>query len=48
MFKDLNTRDTFEKWLDKHNHKFELIRTVAGIISAIGGTAAILRVMGLI
>lgn len=44
----LRERDWFEKWLDKHNHKFELIRTVGSILSGIGGTLAILRLFNLI
>lgn len=25
-------RDSFELWVDKHNHKFELIRTLTSVI----------------
>lgn len=28
-------RDSFELWVDKHNHKFELIRTLTSVIGLI-------------
>lgn len=28
-------RDNFELWVDKHNHKFELIRTLTSVIGLI-------------
>ena len=41
-------RDRFEQWLDLHNHKCELVRTVGSVLSGIGGTLAILRLLGII
>ena len=38
-------RDRIENWLDRHNHKLELIRTIGNIIAGIGGTIAILRIL---
>jgi hypothetical protein len=31
----LNDRSYLEKWLDKHNHKLELIRTVTSFMAMI-------------
>lgn len=39
-------RDTLEIWLDKHNHKFEFLRTIFGFIAAIGGALATCKVLG--
>ena len=39
-------RGEFEMWLDKHNHKFELIRTIGSSIAGIAGTVAILKILG--
>jgi hypothetical protein len=33
-------RGKVEMWLDKHNHKMELIRTVASVVGAICGLIA--------
>ena len=41
-------RDKFEMWLDLHNHKLELIRTIGNTITGIAGILAILRVLELI
>lgn len=41
-------RDKFELWLNLHNHKLELIRTIGNVISGIGGMLAILRIFGII
>ena len=41
-------RDKFELWLDKHNHKLELLRTIGNLIGGIAGGLAILRIIGLI
>lgn len=41
-----NPRDGFEIWLDKHNHKLELIRTVGSVVAGIAGGLAILKVLG--
>jgi hypothetical protein len=41
-------RDKIELWLDRHNHKLELIRTIGNIVGGIAGAIAILRVLGII
>lgn len=41
-------RDKLEVWIDKHNHKLELLRTIGNLVSGIAGAIAILRVMGII
>lgn len=38
-------RDRIERFLDCHNHKLELIRTIGNIIAGIAGTFAILRIL---
>lgn len=39
---------SFERWLDNHNHKMELMRTLFGFIAAITGVFIFLKVFGLI
>jgi len=39
-------RDKCEIWLDKHNHKLELVRTIGSILAGVAGTIAILKVLG--
>lgn len=41
-------RGKFEKWLDEHNHKMELMRTMFSLIAAITGIFVFLKVFGLI
>ena len=41
-------RGKFEKWLDKHNHEMELMRTITSTIGAIMGILVFLKVFGLI
>ena len=41
-------RGALESWLDKHNHKMELMRTVFGFMAAITGVLVFLKVFGLI
>lgn len=41
-------RDSFELWVDRHNHKFELIRTLTSIIGLIMSSVIMLKVFGLI
>jgi len=31
---EITNRDRFERWLDKHNHKLELIRTCSSLMAA--------------
>jgi len=41
-------RDGFELWVDKHNHKFELIRTVTSIVGLIMSSIIMLKVFSVI
>jgi hypothetical protein len=41
-------RDNIELWVDKHNHKMELIRTINGIINILLSITIALRVFGVI
>lgn len=42
--KEGKLRDNFELWVDKHNHKFELIRTLTSIIGLIISSIILLKV----
>jgi hypothetical protein len=37
-------RDNFELWVDKHNHKFELVRTLTSVIGLIISSIILLKV----
>ena len=39
-------RGKVEIWLDCHNHKLELIRTIGNIVAGVAGSLAILKVLG--
>jgi hypothetical protein len=41
-------RDGFELWVDRHNHKFELIRTLTSIVGLIMSSVIMLKVFGVI
>ena len=41
-------RDNFELWVDKHNHKFELIRTLTSVFGLIVSSIVMLKVFGII
>ena len=41
-------RDPFEIWIDHHNHKLEVLRTVGSLIGASTGICVFLKVFGLI
>jgi hypothetical protein len=41
-------RDTFELWVDKHNHKFELIRTLTSVLGLIVSSVVLMKVFGLL
>lgn len=41
-------RDGLEIWVDRHNHKFELIRTVTSILGLIVSSVVLLRVFGIL
>ena len=37
-------RDSFELWVDRHNHKFELVRTLTSVIGLIISSIILCRV----
>ena len=37
-------KDNYERWIDKHNHKLELVRTLGSIIAAVTGLLVFLKV----
>lgn len=41
-------RDGFELWVDRHNHKMELIRTLVGFMGLVVSSIVMLKVFGLI
>lgn len=41
-------RDSMEIWIDKHNHKLELLRTVAGCLGVLLTFCVFLKVFGVI
>ena len=41
-------RDEFEIWVDKHNHKMELIRTFTSIMGLIVSSVVLLKVFGIL
>ncbi len=41
-------RGGFERWLDRHNHKMELLRTITSAIAAVTGIFIFFKVFGLI
>lgn len=46
--KEGKLRDSFELWVDRHNHKFELVRTLTSIIGLIMSSVIMLKVFGCI
>jgi len=44
----MKARGTFEKWLDRHNHKMELLRTLGSGIAAVTGVLVFLKVFEII
>jgi hypothetical protein len=41
-------KDNYERWIDKHNHKLEFVRTIGSIIAAITGVLVFLKVFKII
>lgn len=41
-------RDNFELWVDRHNHKFELIRTITSLLGIIMSSLIMLKVFKII
>mgnify|MGYP001221027130 CR=1 FL=1 len=40
----MEKRGSFERWLDKHNHKMELMRTLTSALAAIASTIVLWKV----
>lgn len=41
-------RDSMEIWIDRHNHKLELLRTIAGCLGVLLTFCVFLKVFGVI
>lgn len=41
-------RDNLEIWVDRHNHKMELIRTLTSILGLVVSSVVLLRVFGIL
>lgn len=46
--KEGKLRDSFELWVDQHNHKFELVRTLTSVLGLIVSSVVLLKVFGLL
>lgn len=46
--RDGKFRDKFELWVDQHNHKFELIRTLTSVLGLIISSIIMIKVFGII
>lgn len=46
--KEGRLRDGFEIWVDRHNHKMELVRTLTSVMGLIVSSIVMLKVFGLI
>jgi hypothetical protein len=46
--KEGKLRDNLEIWIDKHNHKMELLRTINSIVNIVLSSIIFLRVFGII
>lgn len=41
-------RDGLEIWVDRHNHKMELVRTLTSIMGLVVSSVVLLRVFGIL
>jgi hypothetical protein len=41
-------RDSFELWVDRHNHKMELVRTLTSVMGLVVSSIVMLKVFGII
>jgi hypothetical protein len=41
-------RDCFELWVDHHNHKMEMLRTLTGLVGVVLSCIIMLKVFGII
>ena len=46
--KEGRLRDGFEIWVDRHNHKMELVRTLTSLMGLVVSSIVMLKVFGLI
>ena len=46
--KEGKLRDSFELWVDHHNHKFELIRTLTSIVGLVISSIIMMKVFGIL
>lgn len=46
--KEGRLRDEFEIWVDRHNHKMELVRTVTSIVNIVLSSVVLLKVFGVL
>lgn len=40
----VSDRGRFERWLDRHNHKMELLRTLTSMIAAVSSTLVLMMI----
>ncbi len=40
----MSNRGNFERWLDRHNHKMELVRTFTSALAAIASSIVLFKV----
>mgnify|MGYP003650518509 CR=1 FL=1 len=45
---DSGGRDQLERFIDRHNHKLEVIRTIGSIIAALTGVLVFLKVFEIV
>lgn len=43
--KEGRLRDYMEIWVDRHNHKLELLRTITSLIAAFASTIVLLKLL---
>jgi len=46
--KEGKLRDGFELWVDRHNHKMELVRTLTSVMGLVISSIVMLKVFGMI
>jgi len=46
--KEGRLRDYMEIWVDQHNHKLELLRTITSLIAAIASSVVLLKLLHII
>lgn len=46
--KEGRLRDYVEIWVDQHNHKLELLRTITSLIAAVASSVVLLKLLHII